>query len=153
MKNEGKSCLGRGEVLRKVSCFQEEHTGQIMDFLLTLYVKETPGILAAILGCWRQMVWGRVLANWQEQCREMKWTWFLSPGILPDSGLGAVLDNKSPYYLNQSLLELLAANGVLTDAAVTISWVPLSSQSIITPKAGTGQKTLTALRHHCGELQ
>ena len=38
----------------------------------------------------------------------------------PDSGLGAVLDNKSPYYLNQGLFELLAATGVLTDAAASI---------------------------------
>lgn len=44
-------------------------------------------------------LWG-LLANWEGP--EIKWTWVLNAGILPDSGL-VVLDNKSPY-LNQCLL-------------------------------------------------
>lgn len=156
MKNEGKSRQGesgRGGNSDKGFLLLRRTYWTDTDFLLTLYVKETPGILAAILWCWRQMVWGGALANWEEQCRERKWTWLLNPGIIPDSGLGVVLDNKSLYYLNQCLLEFLAANVMLTDAAVTISWVSLSSQSIITPKSGTRHKTLTELQRHPGGPQ
>lgn len=139
---------------RKISCFWEEHTGNVQTFSWHRCIwRRCQGFWQ--LSCDADSKWSEgILANWEEQCREMKWTWLHHPGILPDSGLGVVLNNKSRYYLNQCLLKLLAANDILTvQLSPSHGSFCHHNQSSIILKSGTTQKTLTALHYHPGGPQ
>ena len=112
MKIEGRNCR-RGRWCWRHRDFWERFLASqknILEryrlFLLTLlYLKEIPGILVAILGCWQQQASGEFWPSDQGGAGRLN-----EPGLsIRESSLTLdlefVLDNKSSYYLNQCLLE------------------------------------------------